>query len=178
MAAPWPGPLLCYSLRPFSFSNHPQMLSEQFIPRTPPGPNAFIGTYTCSSSMPCPVGVTDYGVNKASKYSYHATTFVSWANFTKLSIGTSPIGCLGPQTHCISIQQNLVDYAVTENGKSGEYWVQDVPFVAQSGSNFVVSRARQHLELFRVSRSAQRSPPLESSGQLRTNRRTTQVLLL
>ena len=71
---------------------------------------------------------------------YHAATFDSWVNFTKLAIGTSPIGCLGAQTKCISIQQNLVDYRVSENGKAGEYWIQDVPFVAQSGSNFVVNQ--------------------------------------
>jgi Thermopsin len=120
-------------------------IEGQFIPRTPPGPNAFIGNYFCSSTAPCPVGIADYGVNKASKYSYHAVTFDSWANFTKLGIGTSPIGigCLGSQSECMTIQQNLVDYSVFEKSAkstSGEYWAQDVPFIAQSRTIFTINQ--------------------------------------
>ena len=101
------------------------------------------------------MGIADYGVNGKSTYSYQASNFVSWANFTTLSIGTSPIGCLGSQTQCMTIQQNLVAYKVYEKGSkalaspdnspdkklkiAGEYWPQDVPFVAQSGSSFVVN---------------------------------------
>ncbi|MFI5450493.1 MAG: thermopsin family protease [Candidatus Bathyarchaeia archaeon] len=116
----------------------------QFIPRTPPGPNSFIGYYACSSTMPCPEGVVDYGMNKATAYSYHAVTFDSWANFTKLAIGTSSIGCIGPQLQCMTIQQNLVDYNAFEQGvggsSSGEYWAQDVPFVAQKGTTFTINQ--------------------------------------
>jgi Thermopsin len=121
-----------------------------FIPRAP-GPD--IGFYTCSATSPCPMGVADYGVNGASSYSYQASKFESWANFTTLSIGESPNGCIGSQSDCMTIQQNLVAYNVFEQGRnapsaaspdkkakfSGEYWPQDVPFVAQSGSEFYVN---------------------------------------
>ena len=118
-------------------------------------PNPNIGFYTCSSTSPCPMGVADYGNNAGSTYSYKASEFVSWANFTTLSIGTSPIGCIGSQSQCMTIQQNLVGYNVMEKAIkagaspstspdkkatiSGEYWPQDVPFVAQSGSNFYIN---------------------------------------
>ena len=124
-------------------------LTKQFVP------NPNIGFYTCSSTKACPMGVADYGVNGKSDYSYKASTFVSWANFTTLSIGTSPNGCIGSQSQCMTIQQNLVAYNVFEKetkaapapanvspdkGKiAGEYWPQDVPFVGQSGSNFFIN---------------------------------------
>ncbi|HXQ93261.1 MAG TPA: thermopsin family protease [Nitrososphaerales archaeon] len=109
-----------------------------------PNPVSFIGFYTCSATSPCPMGVSDYGVNKASTYSYKATTFQSWANFTKLSIGASPIGCITTQVDCMSIQQNLVDYNVFEQGSpalvSGVYWAQDVVFVGQSGTQYTINQ--------------------------------------
>lgn len=89
------------------------------------------------------MGVADYGVNGAQDYSYKASDFQSWANFTKLTISSkAPYGCIGDQSYCITIQQNLVDYNVFEGagkGTSGEYWPQDVPFVAQSGSKYYVN---------------------------------------
>ena len=90
-------------------------------PRSPVGPD--IGTYLCSSTSPCPMGVADYGVNKKTTYSYVAEVFSSWTNFTKLSIGGD---------HKMMIQLNVVDYKVYENGAAGEYWIQDIPVVVQT----------------------------------------------
>jgi hypothetical protein len=103
---------------------------DQFIPR-----RGFIGTYKCSSSSACPMGIADYGVNGNSNYSYSASAFASRVNFTSLSIGRSPVGCLIlTLSHCMSIQQNLVDYNIFSNGRAGEYWTQDVPNIAQTGA--------------------------------------------
>ena len=89
------------------------------------------------------MGVADFGTNKASTYSYHATTFESWANFTTLVIGTSPKSCY-KGTQCMTIQQNLVDDKVYEQGTgkpiAGDYWVQDVPFVSQVGSTYTINQ--------------------------------------
>ena len=88
------------------------------------------------------MGVADYGVNGNTVYSYQASTFESWTNFTALKIGLSKVSCEGSLTHCMSIQQNLVDYNVYEthnkNSFVGEYWPQDVPVVTQSGSTYVI----------------------------------------
>jgi hypothetical protein len=99
---------------------------QQFIP------NPNIGFYTCSATKSCPMGVADYGVNGKNTYSYHATEFKSWANFTKLKINGD---------HEMTIQQNTVDYGVYEMGSkgrpdSGEYWIQDVPYITQSGGSY------------------------------------------
>lgn len=85
------------------------------IPRSPDSPKQ--ASY--------PMGVSDYGVNGASGYYYEATKFVSWANFTTLSIGESSSGVEGEMT----VQQNLVDHNVYENGVAGVYWTQDVPYI-------------------------------------------------
>lgn len=107
---------------------------RQFIPN----PHPDIGFYSCSSSSPCPMGPTDYGVNGKTDYSYNASAFLSWANFTKLSIGNcNEQGCNGQMT----IQQNTVAYGIWEehsNGKTGdygEYWIQDVPYITQVSKN-------------------------------------------
>jgi Thermopsin len=45
--------------------------------------------------------------------------------------------CSKSQGLCVS---NLpLDYSVYENGRSGEYWVQDIPQIAQSGSSYKVT---------------------------------------
>ena len=98
------------------------------------GPRPLIGTYTCSATLPCPMGVADYGVNKKSTYTYQASEFRSWANFTKLSIGG---------TKSMTVQQNTVAYGVYETGKgraiSGEYWIQDVPVINQIGTSYQIT---------------------------------------
>lgn len=106
---------------------------QQFIPNPNPGPA--IGFYSCTSSSPCPMGPTDYGVNGKTDYSYNTTAFRSWANFTKLNIGDcNEQGCNGQMT----IQQNTVLYGVYEQASSkdkadsGEYWIQDVPYITQT----------------------------------------------
>ncbi|MHB8568200.1 MAG: thermopsin family protease [Nitrososphaerales archaeon] len=76
----------------------------------------------CSSSQACPVGVADYGISGDSTYTYTASTFVSWVNFTNLDIGAR---------HQMTIQQNLVAYNVTEKANMGEYWIQNVPLITQ-----------------------------------------------
>jgi hypothetical protein len=114
----------------------------EFIPKAP-SQTSSIGFYSCSSTSACPMGVADYGVNGKSDYSYQASTFVSWVNFTKLTIGTSPIGCPGGLTDCMTVQQNTVDYKVFEKDSSGiysgTYWIQDVPFIGQSGKNYQIN---------------------------------------
>ncbi|MDA4131242.1 MAG: thermopsin [Thaumarchaeota archaeon] len=104
-----------------------------------------IGFYTCSATSPCPMGIVDYGTNRKLTYSYEASSFVSWANFTKLQMGPSSIGCISYQTNCMTLQQNLVAYNVYEQGSSGgpvagEYWIQNVAFIALSGSNLVINQ--------------------------------------
>jgi hypothetical protein len=91
------------------------------------------------------MGIADFGTYKKKTYSYEAQTFESWANFTSLKIGTSPVGCYeAGSTQCMSIQQNLVDYQVYEQGSanpiSGEYWTQDVPMISEIGSTFYVNQ--------------------------------------
>ena len=97
------------------------------------GPRPLIGTYTCSATSPCPMGIADYGVNKKTDYSYKASEFLSWANFTKLTIGGSKE---------ITVQQNTVAYGVYEVGKgraiSGVYWIQDVPVITQAGTSYTI----------------------------------------
>jgi Thermopsin len=75
------------------------------------------------------MGVTDYGVNGAKSYRYSTTEFVSWSNFTSLSISGGK---------SISLQQNVVDYGVAVS-KQGEYWIQNVPFVTASGSSYMIT---------------------------------------
>lgn len=93
-------------------------------------PDSFtVGSYSCSASQSCPMGVVDYGVNGAKSYSYSTTEFVSWANFTSLSISGGK---------SLSLQQNIVDYGVAVS-KQGEYWIQNVPFVTVSGSSYKIT---------------------------------------
>ncbi len=94
-----------------------------------------IGTYHCSATQPCPMGVVDYGVNGNSHYSYTSIEFKSWANFTTLNIG---LATKGLPNHHMTVQQNTVDYKVYENGIPGEYWTQDVPTIAQSSGSFKI----------------------------------------
>jgi Thermopsin len=97
------------------------------------GPNSStIGSYSCSASSPCPMGIADYGSANGKAYTYTTTEFVSWANFTSLKIGSSGKGSM-------TIQQNLVDYEVAVQHNLGEYWIQNVPIVAQSGSSYKIS---------------------------------------
>lgn len=103
-------------------SAQPKFNPQAGNPRAP-GPD--IGSYVCSSSKTCPMGVADYGVNGIGKYKYVAEEFSSWVNFTKLAIG-------GNQQ--MTIQQNTVDYKVYENGIAGEYWIQDVPVIIQTSA--------------------------------------------
>jgi hypothetical protein len=106
---------------------------QQFIP------NPNIGFYNCSASTPCPMGPTDYGINGKNTYTYTASAFESWANFTKLNIGNcNESKC----NHQMTIQQNTVGYNVFEQGKkggdNGEYWIQDVPYITQSGGSYKI----------------------------------------
>jgi len=87
------------------------------------------------------MGVVDYGVTDIgtdASYSYHAIEFVSWANFTVLNIGNGNQGDNGQ----MSVQQNLVDYNVYENGLANEYWIQNVPVIYnQSSGRFFLIQA-------------------------------------
>ncbi|MHB8566515.1 MAG: thermopsin family protease [Nitrososphaerales archaeon] len=103
-------------------AQQPVISFQQYVP------SRFIGFYTCSATSPCPMGVADYGVNGATTYSYTAESFVSWANFTTLNIGLST---RSSGDHKMTIQQNLVDYNVFENGNNGQYWAQAVPLISQ-----------------------------------------------
>ena len=179
--------VLCFSVLAFLFSLTiftPLVVSNstssvgQSIPRTPPGPNSFIGYYKCSSTVPCPEGIVDYGINKASSYSYHAVTFDSWANFTTLSIGTSSNSCNG----CMTIQQNLVDYNVFEKGATITHSGSGLGAACSPNSSiWVILRhlpAPQHLELFGVSLIDGGNHLSEPSGELLYNWRSAYILLL
>jgi hypothetical protein len=91
-------------------------------------------TFNCSSTHPCPMGIADYGDNGAKTYSYNAAAFKSWVNFTTLNIGTG----IHQPNHQMTIQQNTVDYSIYENGKAGEYWIQDVPQINQNGKSYKI----------------------------------------
>lgn len=101
---------------------------SNFTPSSNPAPN--IGSYTCSKTNSCPMGIADYGVNHKTDYTYYASVFESWANFTKLSIASPS---------AISIQQNLVSFNTTSGKTVGEYWPQNVPFVTQDGSTYTIN---------------------------------------
>lgn len=94
-----------------------------------------IGAYNCSSTKPCPMGLVDYGVNGKTDYSYTAIETESWVNFTKLTIGKASNGL----NHKMDVQQNTVAYNIYEDGISGEYWIQDVPQITQSGTSYKVT---------------------------------------
>ena len=81
------------------------------------------------------MGVADYGKNGAGTYSYSTTEFVSWANFTSLTIGKAS----NAANHQMTVQQNLVDYGVMVGSHSGVYWTQDVPYITQSKSKYTIS---------------------------------------
>jgi len=135
--------LFSFTLFNFQTNSTSSSAATMFVP-APRIASKYIGTYSiCSSTSSCPIGVADYGVNGASTYSYEATTFTSWANFTALSIGTSTISCGSKSSGCMTIQQNLVDYNVYEKGSAGpiagEYWSQDVASIVQSGSSFKIT---------------------------------------
>ncbi len=126
-----------------SAQTHPALVGS--IPRPPGSFSSSMPAFTCSSVLPCSMGISDFGTYKGTTYSYHAVTFKSWANFTQLTIGTSPNTCyvLG-STNCMTIQQNIVDYKVYEQGTgsplAGEYWAQDVPTISQIGSNYYINQ--------------------------------------
>jgi hypothetical protein len=106
----------------------PAASSASTAPAFVPAPN--IGLYHCSKTSSCPMGISDYGVNGLKKYNYYATVFESWANFTKLSIASPG---------SISIQQNIVSANTTSGKTVGEYWPQNVPFVTQSGTKYIIN---------------------------------------
>lgn len=125
---------LMFALSLFSFPVAAVAASSVNVQQFIPNPHPDIGFYTCNASSPCPMGPTDYGVNNNTGYSYTATAFVSWANFTKLNIGDcNEEGCNGQMT----LQQNTVAYNIWEKslsgkgGDYGEYWIQDVPYITQ-----------------------------------------------
>lgn len=83
-----------------------------------------------------PMGVADYGENGLSTYSYTSQAFKSWANFTSLTIGKATIS---GGNHQMTIQQNLVDYGVLVGTHSGEYWIQNVPYITQAKTEYTVN---------------------------------------
>ncbi len=97
---------------------------------------------TSSGSTGCQMGIADYGCSDAScstTDAYNAVEVSSWANFTTaLNIGAAtPSGDGECNSGCMSIQQNAVIQGVYERGgaassssPTGEYWLQNVPFVA------------------------------------------------
>jgi hypothetical protein len=134
-----------FSVQSFALPANSSLALFASVPRIPGGASSQMPSFTCSSSKPCPMGLADFGTNGKATYSYKAVTFESWANFTALTIGTSPIECLNSAaTQCMSIQQNQVDYKMYEQGSAspiaGEYWVQDVPEVSQIGSTYYVNQ--------------------------------------
>jgi len=80
------------------------------------------------------MGVADYGKDSSGTYAYTTTEFVSWANFTSLTIGSASNG----YNHQMTVQQNLVDYVKTAS-PSKVYWTQDVPYVSQSRTEYTVT---------------------------------------
>jgi hypothetical protein len=104
--------------------------SSAFLPRVSGPSTSTVGNYACTSSSPCPMGVTDYGSANGKTYSYTATEFVSWANFTALTIGGGKK---------MTIQQNLVDYNVAVEHNQGVYWIQNVPRISQTSSGYQIS---------------------------------------
>lgn len=85
------------------------------------------------------MGIADYGVNEANNYSYTASNFESWVNFTTLKIGNCSPSSSGCSNNSMTIQQNLVDYNVYESATPGEYWIQNVADISQSGRNFTIA---------------------------------------
>lgn len=93
------------------------------------------------------MGIADYGcanLKCTATDPYNAIEFESWANFTKLNIGSSSGGSCSPG--CMTIQQNTVVQGVYDMGGSanassptGEYWIQNVPFISQSGKSYTIS---------------------------------------
>jgi hypothetical protein len=83
------------------------------------------------------MGLVDYGVNGGSTYFYSASELKSWVNFTTLSIGTATKGA---PAHHMDVQQNSVAVDIYESvSTTGQYWIQDVPQIAQSGSTYSVT---------------------------------------
>ena len=83
-----------------------------------------------------PMGVADYGLTgSGSPYSYSTTEFVSWANFTALTIGKAS----NSYNHQMTVQQNLVDDGVMVGTHAGVYWAQDVPYITQSTTKYTIS---------------------------------------
>lgn len=88
----------------------------------------------CLNATTCSEGLTDYGILSNGKtYSYKAPAVNSSTTIAKLSLGTG-----NGERYAISLQQNSVAWNVLENSNYGEYWVQDVVDIVQSGSSYVV----------------------------------------
>jgi len=89
----------------------------------------------CSSSSPCPVGVTDWGIGPGgSTYSYNAQGAISFVTFNRLYLN----GCTSSSGCGMSNQLNAIAEQVYECGNSGchdgDYWPQDVLEISQSGA--------------------------------------------
>jgi len=98
-------------------------------------PSTWDGGINKAKAPAYPMGVADYGINGGSSYSYSTTEFVSWANFTALTIGKASNG----YNHEMTVQQNLVDYGVMVGTHSGVYWAQDVPYISQSKTRYTIA---------------------------------------
>ncbi len=115
--------------------------SAAATPSTPvPAPNANGPGYICSSA-PCPMGITDYGVNATTtEYSYKSLGDLSyWDSGAELGIGTQEGGggCLDPYAEagvCFTLQQNQVIQGLYSKGHLGEYWAQNIAEVAYDES--------------------------------------------
>jgi hypothetical protein len=104
-----------------------------------PPPSASLGSSFapgyCISLTKCSEGLTDYGVLKSGgKYSYTAVEVESSTTFTKLNLGSGSGGGTA-----IGLQLNAVAWNVLEHKSYGEYWIQDVADITQSGSKFKIS---------------------------------------
>jgi hypothetical protein len=92
--------------------------------------NSFAPGY-CTTATECSMGLTDYGItNTGSTYNYYAYMLESTTTFTKLLIPAIDSG--------ISLQLNSVALNVLENSNYGDYWVQNVAAISQTGSVYTI----------------------------------------
>ena len=138
---------LCVLSAPFSGATSSSSASLQAaIPRVPGSSSSQMPSFSCSSTTPCPMGVTDFGTNKGTTYNYKATTFQSWANFTALSLPTSPIGCINPSASKVhdrpakprGLQRLREGLGKADRGRVTR--VQDVPVIAQVSGGYIINQ--------------------------------------